>query len=174
MGELVVKSPYDGRELQTIATQDVNDVNDALATAHALFRNRDAWLSIPERLAILNKTAEIMQSQVEELTLLAASEGGKPYADSKVEVLRAIDGVHLCAEGIRAHAGSVIALGTTAATTGRTAFTQKEPIGDPYCLTMKQCIVHIRIHLKVKMFTSCFLKISLATQKRYILNYQMF
>ena len=129
MGELVVKSPYDGRELQTIATQDVNDVNDALATAHALFRNRDAWLSIPERLAILNKTAEIMQSQVEELTLLAASEGGKPYADSKVEVLRAIDGVHLCAEGIRAHAGSVIALGTTAATTGRTAFTQKEPIG---------------------------------------------
>jgi len=129
MGELVVRSPYDGRELDTVTTSNVEQVDAALATAHALFRNRDSWLSVPERLAILSRAAEIMQSQVEELTLLAASEGGKPYTDSKVEVLRAIDGVHLCAESLRAHTGSVISLGTTAATTGRTAFTQKEPIG---------------------------------------------
>ena len=129
MGELVVRSPYDGRELETIATSSVDDVNAALKTAHALFRDRSAWLSVPERLGILSKAAAIMQSQVEELTLLAASEGGKPYNDSKVEVLRAIDGVHLCAESLRSHTGSVISLGTTAATTGRTAFTQKEPIG---------------------------------------------
>ena len=70
-----------------------------------------------------------MQDKVEELTMIAASEGGKPYKDSKVEVLRAIDGVHLCAEGLRSHAGSVIPLGTTPATTGRIAFTQKEPVG---------------------------------------------
>ncbi len=42
-----------------------------------------------------------MSGQIEELTLLAASEGGKPYKDSKVEVIRAIDGVHLCAETLR-------------------------------------------------------------------------
>lgn len=70
-----------------------------------------------------------MGSQIEELTLLAASEGGKPYTDSKVEVIRAIDGVHLCAETLRAHPGSVIPIGTTKATTGRIAFTQKEPVG---------------------------------------------
>jgi len=70
-----------------------------------------------------------MRAQTEELTLLAASEGGKPYKDSKVEVIRAIDGVHLCAETLRAHAGSVIPIGTTEAATGRLAFTQKEPIG---------------------------------------------
>ena len=98
MGELVVRSPYDGRELDTVITSGIDQVNDALDTAYALFRNRDSWLSVPERLAILNKAAEIMQSQVEELTLLAASEGGKPYADSRVEVLRAIDGVRLCAD----------------------------------------------------------------------------
>ena len=129
MGELVVRSPYDGRELDTVATSDTEQVDVALGIAHSLFRDRDSWLSVPDRLAILKKTAEIMSSQVEELTLLAASEGGKPYKDSKVEVLRAIDGVHLCAEGIRSHKGDVIPLGTTAATTGRVAFTQKEPIG---------------------------------------------
>lgn len=128
-GTLAINSPYDGRALQRIASGGVKHAEDALSAAYALFRNRDQWLSVPERLAILNKTAEIMQTKVEELTMIAASEGGKPYNDSKVEVLRAIDGVYLCAEGLRAHAGAVVPLGTTPATTGRIAFTQKEPIG---------------------------------------------
>lgn len=128
-GTLSVRSPYDGRELDTIPTFGPEHVEDAFSAAYALFRDRKRWLSIPERVDILGKTAAIMGEQVEELTLLAASEGGKPYADSKVEVLRAIDGVRLCIENLRAHSGSVIPLGTTKATLGRTAFTQKEPIG---------------------------------------------
>lgn len=128
-GSLAVKSPYDGRELDVVATSGVDHVTDAMGAAYALFRDRSKWLPVPERLEILARTADIMQSQIEELTLLAASEGGKPYADSRVEVIRAIDGVHLCAETLRAHPGSVIPLGTTPATTGRVAFTQKEPIG---------------------------------------------
>lgn len=128
-GKLAVNSPYDGRVLERVETSNTEHVEDALAAAHALFRDRSQWLSVPQRLDILSKTAEIMQTKIEELTLIAASEGGKPYNDSKVEVLRAIDGVHLCAEGLRTHAGTVIPLGTTPATTGRIAFTQKEPIG---------------------------------------------
>ena len=128
-GELVVTSPYDGRELARVPTAGPDHAEDAMSVAYGLFRNRDAWLSIPERVEILSKAAALMESQVEELTLLAASEGGKPYADSKVEVIRAIDGVHLCIENLRGHAGSVIPLGTTEATVGRAAFTQKEPVG---------------------------------------------
>lgn len=128
-GQKTVTSPYDGRELDRVATSNSEHANDALTVAYRLFRDRESWLSIPERIRILSRTAEIMRSEVEELTLLAASEGGKPYNDSKVEVIRAIDGVHLCIEAIRSDAGSVIPLGTTTATVGRTAFTQKEPIG---------------------------------------------
>ncbi len=128
-GVLAVDSPFDGRELDQVATSGADHVDDALTAAHALFRDRDSWLSVPERLDILNKAAAIMQTQIEELTLLAASEGGKPYTDSKVEVIRAIDGVHLCAEVLRSHPGKVIPIGTTPATAGRVAFTQKEPIG---------------------------------------------
>jgi acyl-CoA reductase-like NAD-dependent aldehyde dehydrogenase len=128
-GSMPVTSPYDGRELDTVATADGNHVEDALAAAYGLYRDRESWLSIPERIAILDKTAAIMDERVEALTLTAASEGGKPYADSKVEVLRAIDGVRLCVETLRGHAGSVIPIGTTPATMGRIAFTQKEPIG---------------------------------------------
>ncbi len=98
VGTLAVTSPYDGRELDQVATAGPEHVDDAMSAAYRLFRDKDAWMSIPERVEILNKTAAIMSSQIEELTLLAASEGGKPFADSKVEVIRAIDGVHLCAE----------------------------------------------------------------------------
>ncbi len=128
-GILTVTSPYDARELDQVATAGPEHVDDAMSVAHKLFRDKNAWLSIPERVGILNKAAAIMSSQIDELTLLAASEGGKPFTDSKVEVIRAIDGVHLCAETLRAHSGSVIPIGTTKATTGRLAFTQKEPIG---------------------------------------------
>jgi len=128
-GRLVVNSPYDGRELEQVATGGLEHVDDALSAAHRLFRDRTAWLSLPERIAILNKTAEIMTAEVEALSLLAASEGGKPYADSRVEVIRAIDGVRLCVETLRSDPGDVIPLGTTPATMARVAFTQKEPIG---------------------------------------------
>ena len=128
-GTLAVRSPYDGRELDRLPTTGLEHVDDALSAAHALFRSRAGWLTVPRRLEILVRTAEIMESQIEELTLLAASEGGKPFLDSKVEVIRAIDGVRLCAETLRGEPGDVIPLGTTSATTGRVAFTQKEPIG---------------------------------------------
>jgi len=128
-GILSVSSPFDGREIDQVATADAAHAEDALSAAFALFRDRNSWLSIPERIEVLNRTVSIMSTQIEELTLLAASEGGKPYKDSKIEVIRAIDGVRLCIESLRAHAGSVIPLGTTKATTGRFAFTHKEPVG---------------------------------------------
>ena len=128
-GRLAVVSPYDGRELAQVATADAEHVDDAMTAAYALFRDRTQWQSIPQRIEILERTAAIMAGQIDDLTLLAASEGGKPYNDSKVEVIRAIDGVKLCIENLRAHAGSVIPIGTTPATLGRLAVTQKEPIG---------------------------------------------
>ncbi|MEO1204284.1 MAG: aldehyde dehydrogenase family protein, partial [Pseudomonadota bacterium] len=60
-GELVVTSPYDGRELDRLATADQGHVDDALTAAYALYRDRSRWLSIPERVDILAKAAEIMQ-----------------------------------------------------------------------------------------------------------------
>ncbi len=128
-GKLEVYSPYDNSVLATIDTKGEDHVEDALSTAYKLFRDRSRWLSIPERVAILKRTAGLMDEQQEDLAQLAASEGGKPYQDSMVEVRRAIDGVHLCIETLRGQAGDVIPVATTPATLGRVAFTQKEPIG---------------------------------------------
>jgi len=126
---LDVLNPYNGELLKQVPLNSGTDVERALAIAHATFENRSGWLPAHERIAILERTVEIMSSQVEELTLLAASEGGKPYADSKVEVLRAINGVKLAIEHIPQNIGQQIPMGHTASSANRLAFTQREPIG---------------------------------------------
>lgn len=126
---LDVTSPYSGEKIGQVPRANADQVEQAMQRAHALFRDRDGWLPLHERVAILDRVADIMRERRDELALQAASEGGKPLIDSRVETDRAIDGVRLAAETIRAEHGHVIPMGATAAGAGRIAFTQKQPIG---------------------------------------------
>ena len=128
-GILDVFAPYDRKLIATVDTANSNAVETALTTAYRLYRDKSAWLAAEQRIQILEKTAEIMQSRFDELALEAATEGGKPLVDSKVEVARAIDGVKLCIEHLRTDCGDEIPMGLNAASTGRLAFTTREPIG---------------------------------------------
>ena len=129
MSTITVTNPFDGSELAQIKLNSAADVENALSTAHELFADRDGWLPAYQRIEILEKVVEIMSEQVEDLTKLAASEGGKPYNDSKVEVLRAIQGVKIAIEHIGGIKGEEIPMGLTDSSTNRLAFTQREPIG---------------------------------------------
>src|SRR6516162_11098207 len=124
-----ISTPYDGTLLATVDTADGSVAERALSTAYALYRNRDAWISQARRIDILRNVAKLMQDRAESLALEAAREGGKPLMDSRVEVARAIDGVLNCAELLRSEAGHVIPMNLNAASMGRIAFTQREPIG---------------------------------------------
>ena len=128
-GLLRVTAPFDQQLIGEVETCDSSHIDDALRTAHARFRNRDAWLALDERIGILERAAVQMAEDHEKLTLLATREGGKPLSDSRIEVTRAIDGIRLCIDTLRAEAGHVVPMGTTAASAERMAFTQKEPIG---------------------------------------------
>jgi len=126
---LEVTAPYDNALLATVDTADAAAVEQALATAHALFRDRSQWLSKAQRISILSKTAQLMSEQRAALALAAAAEGGKPLIDSQVEIDRAIDGMHNCIECIRTAAGHEIPMGINAASANRLAMTRHEPIG---------------------------------------------
>lgn len=129
MHSIQVNNPFDGSLLEEIPLQDANEVEHALQVAHGLFQDRAKWLPAHQRITILEKTAAIMSGQIEELTRLATSEGGKPYIDSKVEVLRAINGVKLAIEHIAQIKGEQIPMGQTPSSVNRLAFTIREPIG---------------------------------------------
>ncbi len=126
---LEVVAPYDGKLIATADTADSSVVEKSLSTASSLYKNRDSWLSKEQRIHILEKTIVIMQERQEVLAVEAAREGGKPLLDSRVEVVRAIDGVKLCIETLRAESGREIPMGLNVASSGRLAFTHKEPVG---------------------------------------------
>ncbi len=126
---LDVNNPFNGQLIKQVAINSAADVEQALARAHALTQDRSAWLPAYERIEILERAAQIMGDQIEELTNIAAEEGGKPYADSKVEVLRAINGLKLAIEHIPQIKGEQIPMGHTKSSANRLAFTQREPIG---------------------------------------------
>lgn len=126
---LKVISPYDQSLIREIPYMGKDEVENALKTAYDLFEDSSKWIPAHERIAVLERTADIMNTRVEELTKTAAQEGGKPYADSKVEVLRAINGVKIAAEHISQLKGEEIPMGLTKASDNRLAFTMREPIG---------------------------------------------
>ena len=128
-GERIVVSPYDGSPLATVETMDAEGVDTALSTAYGVFRNRDAWLSGPQRVAILEKAGEIVRKRADELAKGAAAEGGKPLMDSRVEAARAVDGVKLCVESLRTDTGNEVPMGITDSSRHRLAVTRREPIG---------------------------------------------
>jgi len=127
--QLRVYSPFDDHFVGSVEIADQAIVEKALSTAESLFKDRDQWLSIEQRIDILNKTVVLMQQQAESLAVVAATEGGKPIRDSRVEVARAIEGVRNCVECLQSHAGHEIPMNRGASSAHRIAFTQFEPIG---------------------------------------------
>ena len=126
---LKVLSPFDQSLIKEIPLVGKLEVEEALTIAYNLFLDREKWIPAYERISILERVVEIMKTRVEELTNTASLEGGKPYMDSKVEVLRAINGVKLAAEHISQLKGEQIPMGLTKASENRIAFTTREPIG---------------------------------------------
>jgi acyl-CoA reductase-like NAD-dependent aldehyde dehydrogenase len=128
-GKIDVTAPFDGSLIATIETGGSDAVEQALATAYALYRDKKNWLTAQCRIDVLEKTADIMSSRFNALAIEAAREGGKPLLDSKAEVARAIDGIKNCVDVLRTEHGEEIPMGKNAASMNRLAFTTHEPIG---------------------------------------------
>lgn len=129
LGSRPVLAPYDRSLIATLEVVGWEVADHALNTAYTLFRNRDRWLTAAQRIAILERAADLLSERAEDFAVEAAREGGKPLMDSRIEVARAIDGLRVCVHTLRTEAGEVVPMNLNAASAGRIAFTQKEPIG---------------------------------------------
>ncbi|MGY6522738.1 MAG: aldehyde dehydrogenase family protein [Mongoliitalea sp.] len=151
---LNVYSPFSNELLQKIPFNTAADLENALLTAHGLFQDRSRWIPAHRRIELLEKVQELMKNRVEELCQLAASEGGKPYQDSKVEVLRAINGVKIAAEEIGRLTGTQIPMGLTAASTNRLAWTVREPIGVVASISAFNHPLNLIVHQTITAFAA--------------------
>ena len=127
--KLQVVQAYDREPIAEIDTDDAAALEMKLASATQVFSDRKGWLQIYERVDVLRRLAALMETRRDHFSRLIAREGGKPLTDAIVETTRAIDGVRNAAEELRNFAGREIPMGLTPASTGRLAFTTREPIG---------------------------------------------
>jgi acyl-CoA reductase-like NAD-dependent aldehyde dehydrogenase len=127
--KLQVVQAYDRVPIADIDTDDAAGLESKLVSATRVFRDRMGWLKAHERVDVLRRLAALMETRRDHFSRLIAREGGKPLTDAIVETARAIDGVRNAAEELRSFAGREIPMGLTPASTGRLAFTTREPIG---------------------------------------------
>jgi acyl-CoA reductase-like NAD-dependent aldehyde dehydrogenase len=126
---ITIKNPYSLEKNTELKLANENDVELALQKAHQLFLGKREGLPAFHRIEILEKTVKLLERDFDKLIQIALEEGGKPFTDTKVEVLRAINGVKLAIQAIGQLYGEEIPMGLTASSTNRLAFTIKEPIG---------------------------------------------
>jgi hypothetical protein len=127
--KLKVLSPFDGHLISEIEWDDAEKLEQMLATAHRLAGNPDNVIPAPQRIAILEKTANLVESKVEAFSRQAAEEGGKPLIDSRIELDRAVQGIREAARSINQLTGREVPMNLTASSMNRVATTRREPIG---------------------------------------------
>lgn len=130
-GVAAVTRPWDGQTIAEVQKISAAGLDHAMQTAHSVYQDRSAWLSIAERIEVIDKVCEQLNKRAGALAIQAAEEGGKPLMDSKVELARAIVTLRSCSDYLRsapAH-GERIPMGLGPSSMNRLAYTVKEPIG---------------------------------------------
>jgi succinyl-CoA reductase len=126
-----VRDPSTG---QPFAEVPVAGVEDAKAAVDAAAEAEEAWGLTPghQRARVLRGISERIGAQKEELARLIAREVGKPIADARVEVERAVGVYALAAEEIRLLTGETFpadAYPLPAGNESRVLFSVRDPIG---------------------------------------------
>src|SRR4051812_12228398 len=103
-----VRSPATGAVVGTYALAETSHVQLAVASADAAFRKWSA-VCAHEREAALRKATAFARTRADEIGRLMALEQGKPYAQSRAEVIGACDLIdYYAAEAVRVE-GQVLA-----------------------------------------------------------------
>jgi glyceraldehyde-3-phosphate dehydrogenase (NADP+) len=125
-----LRAPFDGRALATVHDAGPAELEAALAGAAAAFDETRA-LTSQQRAAVCAAVASGLAQRKEEIALAICDEGGKPIADARAEVERAV----LCFELASAEAqrvareGHVIPMDLRPPGAGRLGITRRVPVG---------------------------------------------
>jgi acyl-CoA reductase-like NAD-dependent aldehyde dehydrogenase len=129
MKKLKVLAAFDQKIMAEFDYDSEQQVMDKIDKAHALFMDKTNWPLAHERITILERALEIIKERKDRLILDAATEGGKPYIDSKVEVERGMEGIKIAIKELSHMHGTEIPMNLTPASEGKRAWTRLVPRG---------------------------------------------
>ena len=141
---LSVTQAYTGKKLAELTMHNSIDVDAMLSTAKNL--HHQGCLPVYERISVLQKLAELVDNEHEAFSKLIANEGGKPIRDARVEVTRAVGGIHIAIREMQDIKGEEIPMDLSAAGAGRKAFTVMEPIGVVVAVSAFNHPLNLAIH----------------------------
>jgi len=127
-GTLEVMSPWDGSVVAELGVPTDADVEEAVASAVATFRE-SRHLPTHVRADALSHVSRRIAERVDEIAETVAREGGKPLKWSKVEVTRAISTFRWGAEEARRFGGEFLPLDTEASLGSRAGIVRRFPFG---------------------------------------------
>jgi len=124
---LVVRSPFDGHEIERVPACDGKQVDRAVAAASAV--HRDGTLPAWKRAEILDRAAQLLGERNEEFARTIAEEAAKPIKTARVEARRAVSTFTFAAAEARALSGEMVPMDAADVGEGKLAFTLRVPIG---------------------------------------------
>ena len=127
-GSFEVKNPYDSQVVAEIAVPTETDVEEAVATAAAVF-HETSRLSVAARSTALDHISRRLAETVEENARLIAAEGGKPLKWARVEATRAVSTFRWASETLRHGQDELMRLDTEAAFGSRVGLLRRFPVG---------------------------------------------
>ncbi len=123
-----VCNPYDNSVIDTVPA---GDEEDALAAVESAVRGFAIMKRMPthERVSILRKTAEIVESRQEEFARTIASEGSKTIHEARKEAGRCANTLSWAADEARHIEGETISFDAAAGSENRVGYYYRFPIG---------------------------------------------
>ncbi|MEZ4668640.1 MAG: aldehyde dehydrogenase family protein [Anaerolineae bacterium] len=143
--ETPVINPYDGSVVGHVPESSEQDVRDAIQRATDAAPVMAA-MSAHQRGAILNKAADIIAGQVDELARIMARENGKPMKYSRGEAARAVDTFNFAADEARRLHGETIPLDAAAGGVGKIGYYVRVPVGVVAAITPFNFPLNLSVH----------------------------
>ncbi|HLM18669.1 MAG TPA: aldehyde dehydrogenase family protein [Acidimicrobiia bacterium] len=125
--EIVVRSPYDGHEIDRVPACGAEEVTRSVALAGAA--RREHTLAPWQRAEILDRAAHLLSERTEEFARIIAEEAAKPIKTARVEAKRAASTFTFASVEARRLAGDVVPLDASDVGAGKLGFTLRVPIG---------------------------------------------
>jgi acyl-CoA reductase-like NAD-dependent aldehyde dehydrogenase len=125
--EIVVRSPYDGHEIERVPACGRDEVERAVANAVAV--HRAGPLPPWKRAEILDRAARLLGERTEQFARIIAEEAAKPIKTARVEANRAVSTFTFAATEARRLAGEMVPLDAADVGEGKLGFTLRVPVG---------------------------------------------
>jgi acyl-CoA reductase-like NAD-dependent aldehyde dehydrogenase len=126
--EITVVNPYTGEDAGTVSVPTVEQIEQAVAAAHAV-ADEAAALPAHTRADALGHVSRRIGERAEEIARTITAESGKPIKWARAEVGRAVSVFRWAAEEARRDSGELQRLDTDPGGTGRMAVVRRVPKG---------------------------------------------